>query len=191
VGTLVGVMEVRAQVGTTAKPRSKDELIEALFRTQYPRLRSLAFVITGDQHRAEEVVMDAFLRTFDSWRRIRDIDAADRYLQRCVVNRARSLHRRRRAEATANLTAFQREETRTRASVTAQVWSTGDDGALLAAIRRLPARQMAAVVLRYYADLPEAEVASVLGCSVGTVKSQLARAHKRLAGLVEQSREES
>ena len=64
----------------------RDQRIRALFGEHYPGLCRLAYLIVGDAALAEEIVMDAFLRTFASWRRIRDLDRADAYLRRAVVN---------------------------------------------------------------------------------------------------------
>src|SRR5205085_1285152 len=94
-----------------------------------------------------------------------------------VVNLSRSRSRRRRTEERGT-SAVAAQQTR------AGAWA-GDrresDRLVLEAVRRLPHRQRAAVVLRYYEDLPEAEIARVMGCSVGTVKSQLAKARAHLA----------
>ena len=76
----------------------REARIRDLFQRQYAGLCRLAYLIVGDRVQAEEVVMDAFLRTFVSWRRIRDLDRADAYLRRAVVNGSRSRARRRRTE---------------------------------------------------------------------------------------------
>src|SRR5690348_16236384 len=76
----------------------RDARIRALFEEQYAGLCRLAYLITGDRAHAEELVMDAFLKTFAGWRRIRDLDKADRYLRRAVVNLSRSKNRRRLTE---------------------------------------------------------------------------------------------
>ena len=158
----------------------------ALFRHHYAPMCRLAYVILGDAGRAEEVVMEAFVHTFGGWRGLRDVERADAYLRRTVVNLCRTQVRRRRVEDRSNAAHL-----RSGAGAAAgrdlaqdvanrQVW---------AAVRALPERQRAAVALRYYADLPEAEIAETLGCSVGTVKSQLSKARAALGrALAEEDR---
>jgi RNA polymerase sigma-70 factor (sigma-E family) len=150
----------------------REERIQALFEAHYPGLCRLASLIVGDRVQAEEVVMDAFLRTFASWRRIRDLDRVEAYLRRAVVNISRSRLRRRRTE-----------ERPAGAPASRGSWDPDrreGDRVVQEAVLRLPHRQRAAVVLRYYEDLPEADIAHALGCSVGTVKSQLAKARATL-----------
>jgi RNA polymerase sigma-70 factor (sigma-E family) len=156
----------------------RDERIKALFEEHYAGLCRLAYLITGDEAQAEELVMDAFMRTFAGWRRIRDLDRADAYLRRTVVNLSRSRLRRLRTKE------------RSLDFVPTPTASDPDDARVVwDAVRSLPTRQRAAVVLRYYEDLPEAEIASALGCSVGTVKSQLSKARTTLARTLEGSDE--
>jgi RNA polymerase sigma-70 factor (sigma-E family) len=155
-----------------------EDRIRQLFDREYGGLCRLAYLIVGDRSQAEDVVMDAFVRTFASWRRIRDVDRADAYLRRAVVNASRSRARRRQTEQRGSAAA-------TAAQLPAAGdWDTGQregDRVVLDAVRQLPHGQRAAVVLRYYQDLPEADIARALGCSVGTVKSQLAKARAALA----------
>jgi RNA polymerase sigma-70 factor (sigma-E family) len=148
----------------------RDERIRALFKEHYKGLCRLAYLITGDEAQAEELVMDAFMRTFAGWRRIRDLDRADAYLRRAVVNLSRS--RLRRLQTESRPPQLRNAPTEPDADDARMVWD---------AVRALPHRQRAAVVLRYYEDLPEAEIADALGCSVGTVKSQLSKARAALA----------
>jgi RNA polymerase sigma-70 factor (sigma-E family) len=162
-------------LGTRGWSVDADERVERLFASEYAGLCRLATLLVGDRHRGEEIVMEAFLQTFTSWRRLRDPDAAPAYLRRAVVNIARSQLRRRIVEWRANARSHSAEQTRDARSEPLHL-----DPVLLA-VQALPSRQRAAVVLRYYADLPEAEIAETLGCSAGTVKSQLAKARKTLA----------
>jgi RNA polymerase sigma factor (sigma-70 family) len=119
----------------------------------------LAFLLTGGDPAAEELVHDAFLAVHRRWD---SIDTPGGYLRTVVVNACRS-HQRRQA---------MRQRTPLRV-VTA---ATDAPDELTDALRRLPQRQRAAVVLRYYADLPEVEIAALLGCRVPAVKSLLHRA---------------
>jgi RNA polymerase sigma-70 factor (sigma-E family) len=155
----------------------RDREIAALFDRHYAAMCRLAYVILGDAAVAEEVVMDALIKTFSGWGRIRDVARADAYLRRAVINLCRSKIRRKTIEARVNAVSYRRGERMApswdpeRHETTRIVWQ---------AVRELPERQRACVVLRYYDDMPEAQIADVLGCSVGTVKSQLSKARTKL-----------
>ena len=171
----------RLAVGTDADDR--DKRVGELFDRHYPGLCRLAFLIVGDRVQAEEVVMDAFMRTFASWGRIRDLDHSEAYLRRAVVNLSRTRARRRHTEERSN------------AAVAHQPMKPAGgeperDLVVWEAVRGLPHRQRAAVVLRYYEDLPEADIADVLGCTIGTVKSQLSKARAALAQALDEEEEE-
>jgi RNA polymerase sigma-70 factor (sigma-E family) len=151
--------------------------LSALFDAHYSELRGLAFVILGDSHLAEEVVMDAFTKMFSSWTRVRRLDFPYGYLRRVVVNMCRGKIRRRRLESSVTA-AIQR-----RAEIESSEWNAEHSDARLdvwEAVRRLPERQRLCVVLRYLEDMPEAEIAETLDCSIGTVKSQTSRARRSL-----------
>jgi RNA polymerase sigma-70 factor (sigma-E family) len=159
----------------------RDDEIAALFTVQYLPLCRLAYILLGDPARAEDVVQEAFLRTFASWGRIRQPERAAAYLRRSVVNLCRSGLRHRPVERRGNTQVYQRE------AHEVSGWDAGWDEAavvastVLEAVRSLPPRQRATVVLRYYLDLSEAEIAATLETSQGTVKSQLAKARAHLA----------
>jgi RNA polymerase sigma-70 factor (sigma-E family) len=140
--------------------------ITSVFEAEYRHLCRLAYVLTGDSARAEEIVMEAFVRSMTKWRSVREPSA---YVRRAVVNLASN--RRRRAFLERALP-FRREAVAAPAEPVDHVW---------AAVRGLPPRQRAAVVLRYWADESDAAIAETLGCSVGTVKSQLSKARATLA----------
>ncbi|SCG48963.1 SigE family RNA polymerase sigma factor [Micromonospora coxensis] len=125
-------------------------------------LSRTAYLLTGDHQHAEDLLQSALARSYRHWRRIRDGDP-EAYVRRVMYHQQVSWWRRRRV--TERLEAEPTERARTDHS----------DGTALrlsvaAALRRLTPRQRAVVVLRYYEDLTEAQVAEVLGCSVGTVK---------------------
>lgn len=155
----------------------RDRQVTALFDRNYGPMCRLAYVILGDAALAEEIVMEALLKMFTAWGRIRDVDSVDPYLRRAVVNLCRSRIRRKTIESRVNTTIHQREERRgpdwdpERHETSRVVWE---------AVRHLPERQRACVVLRYFEDLPEGQIAEVLDCSVGTVKSQLNKARAKL-----------
>jgi RNA polymerase sigma-70 factor (sigma-E family) len=155
----------------------RDREIAALFDRHYAPMCRLAYVIIGDAATAEEIVMEALIKTFSGWGRIRDYDRVDAYLRRAVVNLCRSKIRRKVIEARVNAASYRRDELKPpewdpdRHETSRLVWD---------AVKRLPERQRACVVLRYFDDLSEAQIADVLQCSVGTVKSQLAKSRAKL-----------
>jgi RNA polymerase sigma-70 factor (sigma-E family) len=171
-------------MAVTARP-GRDEQIVALFDEHYRGLCRLASLLLGDSAAAEEAVQDAFLRTYASWWRIRQPERAQWYLRAAVVNQCRSRRRRRSLEDRQYRTMAAQE-----VATTSENEPRGDAPVVLAAIAALPQRQREAVVLRYYQDLAEADIAQVLGCSVGTVKSQLSKARATLAGALGSLREE-
>jgi RNA polymerase sigma-70 factor (sigma-E family) len=142
------------------------------FADQFWSLRRIGFLLTGDWDQAEELAQEAMARTFAAWSRIRGYDRPAAYARKVLVNRHRSLLRRAVVEARHTLTSRPQE------------WHEpdfgGDDLVLWQALRQLAARQRAAIVPRYYLDLPEAEVARLLGLPVGTVKSLVHRGLARL-----------
>ncbi|MDP9333003.1 MAG: sigma-70 family RNA polymerase sigma factor [Actinomycetota bacterium] len=129
----------------------------------------LAFLLTGSLDVAQDVVQDAFVSVHRAWSRVRDPRA---YLRRAVVNACTSLHRR------------MFRERRTSASPGSTIVDLGADE-LFDVLETLPARQHAAIVLRYWHDLDESDIASALGCRPGTVGSLLHRAIARLREVIE------
>ncbi|GAA5027836.1 SigE family RNA polymerase sigma factor [Actinopolymorpha pittospori] len=141
-------------------------------------LTRTAFLLTGDHHAAEDLVQTALARTYLAWSRIHNQTALDTYVRRTMVNEHTSWWRRawRRGEAlTAELPDHPATDPRADPDGLAE-----RDGDLWRLLRALPAHHRAAVVLRYFEDLSEAETAEILGCSIGTVKS---RTHRALATL--------
>jgi RNA polymerase sigma-70 factor (sigma-E family) len=142
------------------------------FADEFWSLRRVGYLLTGDWGEAEELAQDAMARTFAAWPRVRGYDRPAAFARKVLLNRHRSLLRRALVEAR-HLLASRPDEPH-------QPDFGGDDLVLWQALRRLPARQRAAIVLRYYLDLPEAEVARQLGLPVGTVKSLVHRGLARL-----------
>lgn len=177
------VIAVRVRCGSLpAVNDGRDRAVAALFDAHYAGLCRLATLLLDDPGQAEEAVQEAFLRTFAGWRRIRHPEHAHAYLRAAVVNQCRSRGRRRSTEDRGNRAVWAGVRDGVGPS---DVERAGDVLVVLDAVRALPARQREAVVLRYYADLTEAEVARALGCSVGTVKSQLSKARATLSRLLE------
>jgi RNA polymerase sigma-70 factor (sigma-E family) len=139
-----------------------------LYRGSYAAMVRLAHLLTAADPAAEELVQDAFLRVQSRWDRV-DNPAA--YLRAAVVNACRN-HQRRGVL-----------ERRHRTTVVDTAEKAPDE--MRDAIAALPRRQRAAIVLRYYEDLPEAEIADLLGCSVPAVKSLLHRAVQDLRKVIE------
>jgi RNA polymerase sigma-70 factor (sigma-E family) len=139
-----------------------------------PALR-LAVLLVGDRARAEDLVAEAFARVLPRWRKGEVLDFGP-YLRTAVVNEFRS---RLRREARA-------PELGPVVEVEDLSELVADRAALADALRRLPDRQRAAIVLRYFEDLPERDTAELLGCSVGTVKSSVSRGLARLRDLLEE-----
>jgi RNA polymerase sigma factor (sigma-70 family) len=147
--------------------------IDALFVHEYAGLARLAFLLTDDRSTSEELAMEAFARALTGWRRIGSMDRPDLYLRRIVVNLCASNVKRRGIERRANARAAARR-------LDVQLASPPEPS-IARAVLELPVRQRACVVLRYFEDRSEAEIGEVLKCSVGTVKSQLAKAREKLA----------
>ena len=158
--------------------------MSVVFYEEYPRLWAVAFAMLGDAHLAEEAVMEAFSKAFSSWGRIRRVDNPSAYLRKIVLNLCRSRLRRRSVEQRVNALVHVRSD---REAPRGWVARQSDDRLdLWNALSRLPSRQRACVVLRYLDDMTDAQVAEILECSVGTVKSHLFRARKSLAHLLDE-----
>lgn len=136
----------------------------------------LATLLVGDQDRAEDVVQDAFVRVHRRWNRI---DNHGGYLRTAVVNACRSHHRRqamiRRREPTLRSTAETEADHGQTAAAEAPFEAAAADDELVHAVARLPYRRRAAIVLRYYADLADDDVAEALGVRPPTVRTLIHR----------------
>jgi len=139
-----------------------------VYQSRYRELVQIARLTTGSNALAEELVQDAFA---DLYRRFETVHNPDAYLHRAVISRCTSWVRRRVVE--------RRHQDGRR--VEPATWTDPDTVSVMDAIGRLPTRQRAAVVMRYLADWPEADIARALGCRSGTVKSLLSRARNQLA----------
>jgi RNA polymerase sigma-70 factor (sigma-E family) len=135
-----------------------------------PRLLRTAYAIAGDLGVAEDAVQTAFAKAYRSWRRISGLESPEAYLRRMVVNEFLSWRRRLTSQEV---------------PVAELLDTAGDDDssvrqaqrdAMWRLLARLPKQQRAVLVLRYYEDLPDPEIAAVLGCSASTVRSNAARA---------------
>jgi RNA polymerase sigma-70 factor (sigma-E family) len=142
------------------------EGIEGCYERLYPRLVRLAFLLVDTQEQAEEAVQDAFAKAYSKWDRILEPDA---YMHTAVVNTCRAVQRRR---------ALVRRTPHPRPTNARGADEVADHVADV--VRRLPTQLRQVVVLRYYLQLSEPEIARTLGIALGTVKSSLHRARARL-----------
>jgi len=173
-------MPLRA-VATEPGAWSADLAVIELYTVQYKALVRLAAMLVRDTSTAEEIVQDAFIAMHDGWHRLKDAEKALAYLRQAVVNRARSVLRHRMVvEKNAPKPAPDMP------SAEHGAMALLERSAVIAALRDLPERQREAIVLRYYADLSEADIAAAMRISRGAVKSHTARAMASLKAALEQ-----
>jgi RNA polymerase sigma-70 factor (sigma-E family) len=146
--------------------------LEELFRIHAPEATRLAYLLTGERALAEDLVQDAFVKLLGRFRDLRNPDAFWWYLRRTIVNLSRSQFRRRKVER-AWLASQRLQEV-------ASAPDLGERDRMRRALMTLRPEQRAAIVLRYYEDLSEADTAEALGIPIGTVKSTVSRGMQRL-----------
>jgi DNA-directed RNA polymerase specialized sigma24 family protein len=155
----MGTPKARKPSGAmTWRPDAEDvsRTVAAIYQEHYRSLVRLAVLLVSDLAVAEEIVQEAFAGLHGTWRTLPGHDAALRYLRRSLIRRSRAV-------------------------AAPQAGPDPDaEAGLLAALRTLPARQREVLVLRYFADLPEAEIASATGISRAAVRSHAARAMSSL-----------
>jgi RNA polymerase sigma-70 factor (sigma-E family) len=139
----------------------------------------LAYLLTGDRALAEDLVQEAFLRFVGRLHHLRDPDAFDGYMRRTIVNLSKDVFRRRAVERT-----YLQRHTAELREAQADPDVAGYES-MRAALLSLPRRQRAAIVLRYYEDLHESEIADLLRCRPATVRSLVARGLEALRALPE------
>jgi len=150
------------------RPRTREEAVVALYRGHYAALVGTAVLLVGDVATAEDVVQDSFVAMYHAWWRLRDTSRALPYLRRAVMNRARSVLRQR---AVAD-----RQPDRPAPDVGSAEEDALERSSVLAALDALSPRQRQVIVLRYYADLSEAQIAAALGVTTSSVKVHATRA---------------
>jgi RNA polymerase sigma factor (sigma-70 family) len=153
----------------SARPSTVAGSFEDVYRSSYARMVRTARMLTGSLETAEEVVQDAFVALYRHFDTVHDPAG---YLYRSIVNGCRAGHRRRRVRKQLRLSPTPIEAGPPEVDET---W---------AALRRLPMRHRSVIVLRFYADLPIADIAHVLDCPTGTVKSLLHRSLAQLENLL-------
>jgi RNA polymerase sigma-70 factor (sigma-E family) len=139
-------------------------------RTEYPRLVGTLSLYCGDRYVAEELAQEAIVRVIGGWPKVRRLDAPGAWAHRVAINLANSHLRRELAERRA------KQRLSARAPHVHHDPDTPSALAVREAVARLPKRQRAVVVLRFFADLSVREVADLLDCPEGTVKSLTAKA---------------
>jgi RNA polymerase sigma-70 factor (sigma-E family) len=159
------------------------QAVSALYEAHAVGLIRLAIVMLGDRPAAEDVVQEAFCGLYRRWGQLDDPGNAQRYVRSAVLNGCRSALRRLHRESRS---ARPDEWLETSESAEALALVNAEHRAVLSALRRLPARQREALVLRFYLDLPELEIARSMGISPGTVKSTTSRALAALGRLVQE-----
>jgi RNA polymerase sigma-70 factor (sigma-E family) len=154
---------------------ASSEQFEEFMASRWPGLVRLAYGLTGDRWLAEDLAQTALASAYAAWWRVRRADDPDAYVRRILINASKGRFRRKRPSerpaAPADLAG---------PAVPDHAGAIGDRSALLAALAELPPRQRAAVVLRFWEDMTDAQAGTVLGCSASTVRSQVARALAKL-----------
>ena len=149
------------------------ETFDGFYAREYPSLVAFAHVLTGSRSHAEDVAQEAMLAVYRRWDEVARLDSPAGWARRVCANLSTSFVRRRLVEARAAL--------RLRGRATEVGVFDDDDGLFWAEVRRLPRRQAQCVALRYIYGCSVTEVAQVLECAEGTVRSHLARGKTALA----------
>ncbi|MEO7131143.1 MAG: SigE family RNA polymerase sigma factor [Dermatophilaceae bacterium] len=171
-------------------PSDPDEAIGVLYAGHWHRLVRLAWLLLRDQLAAEDAVQDAYVATHRNWASIRDTGRAVGYLQTAVVNACRSAQRHNIVVDRQNARDAGAADVPGRASVDSaetQALSVTERDSMIESLRTLPPRQREVLVLRYYADLSEAQIAHTLDISPGSVKAHAHRGLTSLRKTMEQS----
>jgi RNA polymerase sigma-70 factor (sigma-E family) len=173
-------MVVDFTVGSVPVDQEADRAVTELYSTHYRSLVRLAALLVRDIGTAEEVVQDSFVAMHGGWRRLRDSDKALSYLRQSVVNRSRSVLRHR--------VVVDRNAPKPAPDMPSAehgAIALFERSAVISALRTLPARQREALVLRFYGDMSEAQIADAMRISRGAVKSHTARAMQALRTVLE------
>jgi RNA polymerase sigma-70 factor (sigma-E family) len=181
-------IQIRGSAAAVAAPRAggqdaaAETAVTALYEEHALGLVRLAYVMLGDRAAAEDVVQEAFGGLYRRWHDLSDKERALAYVRSSVLNGSRSTLRRRRVqriEATHQPPA---------ASAETAALTIEEHREVMRALRRLPDRQREVLVLRFYLDEPEAEIARVMGISPSTVRSTAHRGLAALGRLLEETR---
>jgi RNA polymerase sigma-70 factor (sigma-E family) len=171
-----------SEVQQKVLPRDRASAVTALFEEHYASLVRMARLLVDDRETAEDVVMEAFTSLYRRWAAIRDPAEAHRYVRSSVLNGARSQLRRRRLRRRHESRSPQQEAARD-----GHETNESDRSTVTQLLATLPYRQRQVLVLRYFLDLTEAQIAYELGVSPGSVKTHASRGLAALARALEGS----
>ncbi|MEC4017788.1 SigE family RNA polymerase sigma factor [Streptomyces sp. H27-D2] len=166
-----------------------DEEFRGFVVGRWSRLLRTAFLLTGEQHAAEDLVQTSLEKVYVAWRRVSAAEDPDAYVRRVMINAHARRHRRKLKEF---LAPARSDPEGPDTALGAQgdqpdrrdpMEQADDRAALLSALAGLPPRQREAVVLRYWEDLSETQTAEAMRCSTGTVKSQAAKGLAKLRAI--------
>ena len=157
--------------------RTRDEEFRAFYFAENPRLKGIALLMTGDRARSEELAQEALLRAYRAWPRIRREDPGP-YVRTALVNLCRNEHRRRMLE--------RKHPAEADAPRKGHDATVAEAMRIAEALRALPPIRKAVIVLRYYEDLPEAEIARILDRPLNTIKSDIRRSLETLRPLLKE-----
>jgi RNA polymerase sigma-70 factor (sigma-E family) len=175
----------RAAVAVGPGDPAAGEAVTALYQAHALRLIRLAHIMLGDRGSAEDIVQEAFCGLYRRWGQLSDSGKAERYLHSSVLNGCRSALRRKTTRRTTPSAQPPLDSMQIPGdSAEAAVLSGEERRQVMAAVRRLPPRQREALVLRYYLDLPEADIAATMGIGQSTVRSATHRALVSLARML-------
>jgi RNA polymerase sigma-70 factor (sigma-E family) len=160
-----------------------DRALTAMYDAEYRSLVRMSAVMLGDVGSAEEVVQESFIAVHKAWLGLRDMDKAVHYLRRSVLNRSRSVLRHR-AVVDRHTPKHEPEMPSAEQAAIARL----ERSAVISALRSLPDRQREALVLRFYLDLSEEQVAAAMKISTGAVKSHTSRGKAALRSVLEAER---
>src|ERR1700755_2181677 len=152
-----------------ALTQGREEQFHEFVRVRSAALLRLAFLVSADVNLAEDLLQTTLSKTYLAWRRLDGMDSVEAYARRVLVNTATSWWRRRWRGEQPTLALPERPSAD-------QTDAVAERDAMWQAVATLPGRARAVIVLRYYEDLTESDAAALLGVSIGTIKSQSARA---------------
>ena len=158
--------------------REKDADFQAFYESEGRRVRELALFLVGDRQLAADLAQEAFLRAYRSWNRIRKSDPGP-YVRRALVNLCKNSYRRRAVEKK-HWTSAPTERLETPAP------NVEEKARVVEALRELTPMRRAAVLLRYYEDLTDEQIATLLDRPLGTVKSDIRRSLQQLRPLLDE-----
>lgn len=158
----------------------RDEEFSAYVAARSPSLLRYAYLLTGDHASAEDLLQTTLVKVYLSWHKIADRGSVDAYTRTALARTNISMWRKvGRRELSTETTPDRAVEARHEIDERDEMW---------ALLQTLGSRQRTALVLRFYEDLPEAEIADIMGCSLGTVKSQISRGLANLRKVVPEVR---